>query len=209
MSNNGKPEEKKDGGLDNGNPAEDVKKPSDEEKEEKEEKKGLTGKHVALILGLFLILAAAAVIIVFLLRPAPQIELAATGVPTGNYIVTEANVTSIRDTLQAEIDRGMFSTFMNTTWTFPNGNSPSIDAVMGNSERNKFPFWFTLTLYGTDEVIYTSGLLPVGTRLAEIILDVPLPQGIYSAVVDINMIDDDGIQVETDLGLGITLVIQN
>ena len=203
-----KEEEKEDGSGD----AEEGKKgteSADKKKDKEKEKRGLTGKHVALILGIVLILAAAAVIIVYLLTRGADIIEVSVQPPSGNMVVDEDNVMNIRDMLREQIDRGLFTTYMTSTWTFPDGNSPSTDAVMGNSEHNKFPFWFTVKLYGTEEVVFTSTLLPVGSQLAEIKLDTPLPQGRYNAEIDINMIDLDGFPVENNIGLGITLVVLN
>ena len=187
----------------------DDDKPASKKKKAEKEKKGLTGKHVALILGIFLILALAAVLIVYLLRPQPEVEVAAPPIPSGNFVVDEGNIEEIRSALQESIERGMFQTHMTTTWTFPDGNSPSSDAIMGNAASNNFPFWFTVTLSGTDQIIYTSTVLPLGTQLSQIKLDVPLPAGTYSAVIGLNMVDDDGIPVETNMGFGITIIVQN
>ena len=171
------------------------------------EKKGLTGKHVALILGA-LVIVAAAVVIVFLLRPVPEeIALAETNPPTGARLITEANVLEIGREIEERVARGMFETHMNVDWSFPDGRSPSSNAVMGNSINNNFPFYFTVTLSDTGEVVFTSGLLPLGTEIAEIVLDTPLSAGTYNAVVNVHMIDDDGEPVDSNMGFNITLSI--
>jgi hypothetical protein len=100
----------------------------------------------------------------------------------------------------------MFETHMNTIWSFRDGHSPSHDAVMGNAAGNNFPFYFTVTL-DTGEVIFTSGLLPLGTQIDGILLDRALDAGTYPAVVNIHMIDD-GVPVETNMGINITLIIE-
>ena len=127
-------------------------------------------------------------------------------IPRG--ILTEANVRDIQRDIEEKVALGMFETHMNTTWRFPDGRSASSNAIMGNSPSNNFAFWFTLTLPNGDE-IYRSGLLPVGTELAEIVLDTVLSAGTYNAVVSINMVQDDGTPVENNMGINVTIIIQS
>ena len=173
---------------------------------------GLSGKHVTLILGCVAIISAAVVAVIVLTSDSSDQSIAALPMavaPIGAGIVTEENLADLSQQLRESIDRGMFATFMNTTWTFPDGYSPSLDAVKGNSASNNFPFWFTLFVPAVDEVVFTSGLIPVGSQMSEIRLDTPLPQGRYDAIININMIDDDGVPVDSNVGLGITLIVRN
>lgn len=170
-------------------------------------KKRLTGKHVALILGTLVIVAAAVVAILLLLRQEPEPEMVIE--PLGIPVINMENVEEITAQIAEKVQRGMFETHMNVVWTFPDGRSPSSDAVMGNSANNHYPLYFTVTLSDTGETVFTSGLMPVGTRIAEITLDRELPRGDYDAIVGINMIDDDGMPMEGNMGINITLVIMN
>ena len=171
------------------------------------EKKGLTGKHVALILGVLVIIAAA-VVIVFLLRPEPaEVALAETDPPAAARVMTEENYKEIMSDLTERIDRGRFRTYMNTTWTFPDGKSPSSNAVMGNSPANNYPFWFTVAIVDTGEIVFSSGILPVGAEMAEIKLEKELPAGEYAANIRINLVDEDDEPVQSNVGFNITLRI--
>ena len=172
----------------------------------------LTRKGKAIIIGSVAAVIAAIIIAVILLWPKTS-DLDDPDTPGSGMVITPANVTEIQAELREKVERGMFATYMNVTWRFPNGNAPSSNAVMGNSSANRFPFWFTITLSDDDDtsdskVVYTSGLLPVGTQLDELILDVPLPAGTYPAIVHINMIDDDGIPVESNTGINVTLIVE-
>jgi hypothetical protein len=163
--------------------------------------KGLTTKKIILILGIFVIVCAAIIIAILLLRtPEP-----AGGVP----VIDENNLEEIMSEIEEKVARGMFETHMTTTWSFPDGQSPSSDAVMGNSAANNFPFWFTVTLADSGEIVYTSSLMPVGSQLAEIVLGEDLDAGTYPAVITIHMVDEEGEEVESNMGFNITLLVAN
>ena len=173
-------------------------------------KSKLTGREIKIIIGGLVVLMTSVIILtIFLRNNSDEAVIATPPIAGGNMVVNEANVEEITRAVSERVAKGMFETHMTTTWTFPDGHSPSVDAVMGNSPNNNYPFWFTVALTGTGEVIYTSGLLPLGTQLTEITLDTPLPMGEHRAVVSINMIDEDGASVENNVGLGITIVILN
>jgi hypothetical protein len=176
----------------------------------KAEKSGLTGKHVALILGSVAIVSVAVVIIILLTRSkeVTQMYIPPNNVPGGAMLVTEENILDIEREVDEKVTLGMFETHMNTTWIFPDGRSPSSNAVMGNSPKNNFAFWFTVTL-PDGEVLFTSGLLPVGMEIAEIKLDRSLAAGTYNAVVTINMVQDDGTPVESNMGINVEIIIQS
>ena len=161
-------------------------------------KAGLSTQKVVLILGAVAIVCAAVVIAIFLLNQEDE---------GPGRVITAENVEEIAQDIQEQVERGMFATYMNTTWTFPDGRSPSSDAVMGNSARNRYPFYFTVVLSETDETIFESGLLPIGTRISQIVLDRELAAGDYPAIVYVNMIDENDEPVENNVNFGITLRI--
>jgi hypothetical protein len=170
--------------------------------------KGLTTKKIILILGALVIVCAAVIVIVLLLRDTGK-DIQSGPVPGGMPIVDESNLAEIKAELEEKVAKGMFETYMSTTWTFPDGKSPSGDAVMGNSASNNYPFWFTVTLKDTGDVVYTSSLLPVGSQLAEIVLEKDLGAGTYPAVVTIHMVEENGAEVESNMGFNITLIVKN
>jgi hypothetical protein len=167
--------------------------------------KGLTTKKIILILGALVIVCAAAIVAILLLRT----DIAETPTPFGTPVVDESNVADILRELEEKVEKGMFETYMSTSWAFPDGKSASSDAIMGNSVNNNYPFWFEVTLAGSGEVVYTSSLLPVGTLVKEIVLSKDLDRGEYPAVVTIHMVDENNEPVESNAGFNITLVIQS
>jgi hypothetical protein len=166
--------------------------------------KGLTTKHIILILGSLVIVCTAVVITILLLRQPISQETTPNGVP----VINKSNLASIEADIGEKVAEGMFETHMNTNWEFPDGKSASSNAVMGNSASNQYPFWFTVTLDDTKEIVYTSSLLPLGTQLEEIKLEKELKKGTYPAAVTIHMVDEKGVEVESNMGFNITLVVK-
>jgi hypothetical protein len=163
--------------------------------------RGLQTKHIVLILGIALIAAAAVVTVILLTRDKPADTIA--GIP----VINADNLADVEEEIREKVEKGMFVTHMNTMWTFPDGKSPSDDAVMGNSSANSYPFWFELISGG--ELLFKSDLLPVGTQIKDIVLTKDLDAGEYPAVVNIHMVDDtnDNEPIESNMGFNITLVI--
>jgi len=168
-------------------------------------KGGLTTKHIVLIIAFLLIVCATVLTAIYLLRPKQDTLAEISATP----IVTEENVKEIEREIEDKVAQGMFETHMNTTWTFPDGKSPSSDAVMGNAPSNNYPFYFTVTIPDEQEPVFTSGILPIGTEIAEIKLDKELTAGTYYAVIGIHMIDDEGELIEGNMGINVTLVIES
>jgi hypothetical protein len=165
--------------------------------------KGLTTQKVILILGSLTIICAAVIIGILLLREPPE------KAPGSVQVINKDNITKIESDVKDKVADGMFETHMNTTWEFPDGKSASNNAVMGNSAANRYPFWFTVALEDTNEIVYTSSTLPSGTKVEELKLDKELKKGTYPAVVSIHMVDDKGVEVESNMGFNITLIIKS
>lgn len=162
---------------------------------------GLTVKHIVLVLGSLAIVCGAVITAIILLRPTESLT---AGMP----VIDESNLAEIQAEMEEKAAKGMFETHMNTTWTFPDGESPSSDAVMGNSPNNNYPFWFTVTLSNLNKIVYTSSLLPVGAQIAEIVLEEDLDAGTYPALLTVHMMEEDGAEVESNMGFNITLVVE-
>lgn len=156
-------------------------------------------KRIIIIIVALLLVAAIAFTLWWFLRPQPL------GIP----VVDENNLADIERELEDKVAKGMFETHMTTQWTFPDGKSPALDAVMGNAPTNNYPFWFTVALASTGEEVYSSSLLPIGTELEEITLDKDLDAGNYAAVLTIHMVDENGEEVESNMAFNITLIVQS
>lgn len=178
--------------------------------------KGLSGNQkVVLAVCCTLAVCAAAVAAVYILnRPTADVFLIPEELPvvhdrSGAQIATAENLQAITARARENVARGMFATYMTSTWSFRDGYSASTNAVKGNSNANRYPFWFTVTEQESGEVVFTSGLIPVGSRLTDITLDVPLPAGDYAAAINVNMVDDEGEIIDGNVALGIRIVVLN
>jgi ABC-type antimicrobial peptide transport system permease subunit len=163
----------------------------------------LTAKRIVLILGSLAIVCAAVVAIIVLNNP--QQPAPAVGVS----VINENNYKEIDENIQDKVAKGMFRTYMSNIWHFPDGSSASSDAVMGNSKANTYAIWFEVVLKETQEVVFTSGLLPVGTQIDEIKLTQNLNKGEYPASVKVHMVDENNEPLESNTSFAITLVVKN
>jgi hypothetical protein len=165
----------------------------------------LTTTQIILIVGFVLVIAA--VFTVYLLHR--QSTIAETRTPTGNLVVNEDNLESITAEIAEKVEKGTFQTHMNVNWRFPSGDKPSSNAVIGNAEANRYPFYFIVTLANSGETVYTSDLIPVGMTLKELILDKALPAGEYNANCTYILVDENGEEYGGDLSFAVRLLVQS
>ncbi len=146
---------------------------------------------------IIILLVIAAVIIYFLTRP---------------KVMTEANYEQIKERMEEEVEEGYFETYMNSEWTFPDGASETTDAILGNSPNNRKPIRYEVELADTGEVIYKTGVIPVGAELPPFKLDVDLEAGTYEAVCRVFLMneEEDGKYTDySDAGFNVTITVQN
>lgn len=147
--------------------------------------KKATSTNIILIVGIVVILAAVAVVAYFLLRP----EIVDDNDEIGSFVLNEDNYEELMNREEEE-PTGPFNMIMNMEWNFPAADKASSNAYVANSEENKKPFYLELTLEDTDELIYTSSVVPVGKKLKEVVLDKQdLEPGRYVTVCKYNFIN--------------------
>lgn len=120
---------------------------------------------------------------------------------------TKSDIQAELDEAQRKVDESMLSVEISPNPTFPSGTEMG-KIFIQNPESNKLSFGVQFALEETDEVVYTSGLLPVGSRIEEAILDVDLNKGEYPAVAYFTSYDAEG-QPVGQTGLSITIIVQN
>lgn len=163
--------------------------------EEQKKKK----KKIVIIMILLLLLIIAAVVIYLLTRKP-------------NRVITEENYKQIAEEMENEVREGYFETYMNTTWTFPDGASETTDAILGNSPNNKKPIRCEVILNDTEEVVLSTGVLPVGAELPPFKLDVDLDAGTYNAICMVYLLDEEegGEYTEySSAGFNVTILVEN
>lgn len=169
------------------------------------DKKKKTGILVGIIIILLIVIIG---LLVFLLLrkdgKAPE--------ETGGYVMDEENYQQIQESMADEVSEGYFETYMNTTWTFADGMSATQDAVLGNSPNNTKPIRCEVILDDTGEVVYKTGVLPVGAVLEPFKLDKDLDAGTYEAVCQIYLLkeQEDGTYEDfSSAGFRVTIMVEN
>lgn len=163
-----------------------------------EELKKKKRKKIIIIVCILVIIIVAVAIFLWLRRP--------------KDVITEENYKQIMEDMDNQVQEGYFETYMNTSWTFPDGTSETTDAILGNSPNNKKPIRCEVLLADTEEVIYSTGVLPVGAELPPFKLDVNLDAGTYDAVCMVYLLDeeDDGSYTDySNAGFNVTITVEN
>lgn len=176
-------------------------------------KKGSKRITVAVIVILAVALAICIVLLVFRFGKAeePQLEDAVPDAPQtvlDRGFVDESNMDDIMSELSDKVDEGMFECKMSSTWIFENGSSASATSYVANVESNLHDIYFDVYEEGTDELLYSSPILPVGSEIRDIKLNKELPAGDYDAVVMYTLVNEDYKEIST-VGFRITISIQN
>lgn len=124
-----------------------------------------------------------------------------------NVVVNEKNVDEVISQLAEErTPPGSYQVTMNTTWNFPSGDEPSENAYVKNAEANTNSVYFDVTRSDTEETIYESPIIPVGSWLEDITLDTNLPDGVYNCVITYHLLDDEDKSIST-VKLTLTIVV--
>jgi len=172
------------------------------------------GKTIIIVTG-FAMLAAALVICIMLLvsgkDTTPQTAASDSGSQTKTVVldrgfVTEENADTMMSEMNEKVDEGMFECKMTTAWTFADGKSESPNAYVANVESNRNTLYFDVYDKSTEEKLYSSPMLPIGTDISNIKLDKELSAGEYDAVVMYTMVDENYEEVSS-VGFNITISV--
>lgn len=162
-------------------------------------------KIMILLGGIVLILVMAVAVLMFLLLKKEETK------PT-TYTMNQENYQQIMEDMDVEVREGYFETYMNTEWTFPDGESETTDAILGNSPNNTKPIRCEIQLAETEEVIYKTGVLPVGAVLDPFKLDKELDAGTYDAVCMVYLLNEGENGTYTDYssaGFNVTIKVES
>lgn len=122
--------------------------------------------------------------------------------------VDESNTDTVMDEMGDKVAEGMFECSMSTTWVFEDGKSESPNARVANVENNLHTLYFDVYDTSTNELLYSSPMLPVGTEINNIKLEKELSKGEYDAVVMYTLVDENDEEVST-VGFNITITVNN
>ena len=100
-------------------------------------------------------------------------------------------IEEIQEELRRQVEEGMMNISMNTNPVFDNGTSGG-NVLITNASFNKYPQVVEIYRDDTGELIYRSGVIPVGARIDTAKLIVDLPRGAYECTAHFNQISEDG-----------------
>lgn len=138
--------------------------------------------------------------IIALTQQAPETE-------KRNVVVNASNAEEIVAGMQPT-EPGYYEVTMNSTWNFENGASASTNAYVENSTSNSNDVYFDVVLSDTDEMIFSSPTIPVGSHLENITLDKALEAGTHDCVLTYHLLDENGKE-QSHLNIKLTIVVEN
>ena len=100
----------------------------------------------------------------------------------------EADLDAIVESLNEKVDEGMINISMNTSPIFQDGHSTG-NLMIVNESINRYPQKVVITRNDTGETIYTSGAIPVGSKIEAAALDVELQAGTYECTAMFHNLD--------------------
>ena len=120
--------------------------------------------------------------------------------------VDQPNTDTVMEDIGDKVAEGMFECSMTTSWVFEDGKSESPNAYVANVENNLHTIYFDVYNSATDELLYSSPMLPVGTEIKNIKLDKELQKGEYDAVVMYTLVNEENEEVSS-VGFNITISV--
>lgn len=157
-----------------------------------------------------LVVALVACIVLLLTKQKEEPMQESQSVPRSTVLdrgfVDEDNAGDIIDEMSEKVSKGMFECKMTTAWTFDDGKSTSPNAYVANVENNLYTLYFDVYEENTNELLYSSPMLPVGTELKNFKLDKELAAGEYNAVVMYTMVDEN-LEEVSSVGFKVTISV--
>ena len=109
--------------------------------------------------------------------------------------------------LNQQLEEGMINISMNTSPWFEDATSPG-NLMIVNETINCYPQKVEIVRNDTGEVIYTSGAIPVGSKIEAAKLDMELEAGSYECTALFHNLDNSG-NIIGSAGAIITITIKN
>ena len=157
-------------------------------------KKTGTYKTAGVVILILLIIAAA----LFIFKSCSD-EQAPNPTPSGGIVYDtgaveggwdEADTDKIVDSLNEKVEQGMINISMNTSPIFQNGTSTG-NLMIVNEGINNYPQVVEIVRNDTNESIYKSGAIAVGSKIESAKLDIDLDAGTYDCTAMFYNVDPD------------------
>ena len=110
--------------------------------------------------------------------------------------------------LNEKVAEGMINISMNTAPYFENGKAEG-NVMIVNESINNYPQQVEFIRNDTQEVIYQSKAIPVGSKIERAALDVELPAGTYECTAMFHNLDPVSGEIIGTAGAIITITIKN
>lgn len=173
-------------------------------------------RKIIIILSVIIILLAASMVVLVgmsLRSPKETIENIETE-KQSNAMAYEANVVvGDKDSLQDAVDRliekakeGQMSLEMKTEAYSDDGKR--FTCHLANSIQNNYDMFMVLYLDNTQQEIYRTGLIPIGSRIEEFTLKEALEPGRYEATLVYNQVEEDRETIHAQVNVGLVLVVK-
>ena len=114
----------------------------------------------------------------------------------------------IAEKLNEKVAEGMINISMNTAPYFENGAAEG-NIMIVNESINNYPQQVEFIRNDTQEVIYQSKAIPVGSKIERAALDVELPAGTYECTAMLHNLDPVSGEIIGTAGAIITITIKN
>ena len=114
----------------------------------------------------------------------------------------------IAERLNQKVEEGMINISMNTAPYFENGTAEG-NVMIVNEDINLYPQQVEFIRNDTQEVIYQSKAIPVGSKIERAALDVELPAGTYECTAMFHNLDPVSGEIIGTAGAIITIIIQH
>lgn len=114
----------------------------------------------------------------------------------------------ITEALNSKVEEGMINISMNTSPVFADGRAEG-NLMIVNELVNTYPQKVELYRSDTNELIYTSDAVPVGSKIASDALDVVLEAGVYECTAMFHALDPETGAILGTAGAVITVTIQS
>ena len=114
----------------------------------------------------------------------------------------------IAEKLNEKVAEGMINISMNTAPYFENGKAEG-NVMIVNESINNYPQQVEFIRNDTQEVIYQSKAIPVGSKIEHAALDVELPAGSYECTAMFHNLDPETGDIIGTAGAIITITIKN
>lgn len=141
--------------------------------------------------------------------PEPDVVQPTAPLSGRGTLVTPDNVQELIEQAQSDANTdASYTASMNIDWYFEDGASVSSNAYVENHASNSRTVYFDLFLAESEQLVYSSPYIPVGSTLQEFALDERLARGDYPAVCVYHLVDDEHNEVST-VSVAVTLHVLN